>query len=255
MSSPRAGALQATGPAANSLLNRVANRPAYLPSQVVAKVDTSAIPTRLVVVAKTGLPAGSSLDSATGDITVPLGVTVTGIAGITLDGGAFANGGQFTAAGTTLRISPRLMTEPAVGDTDTYAVTLNNLGGGTTLVTVVVTRGSVRIGSILVAAGNQAPLASDATADAAFNNFVTVDFASLVSDDVTGDAQLVFELVTDGSPTGLLVSGSFPVLTFTKNYNGTNWSGNTFITYRVRDAGGLFSSVQRVDILNVDGAD
>jgi hypothetical protein len=108
--------------------------------------------------------------------------------------------------------------------------------------------------SLTVNAANQAPVASDATANAAFNNFVTVDFASLVSDDVTGDAQLVFELVTDGSPTGLLVSGSFPVLTFTNNYNGTNWGGNAFITYRVRDAGGLFSSVQRLDILNVDGA-
>ena len=344
-SSPRSGVQPASSSAGNSLLDRVANRPAYLPSQVVSKVDTSAIPTRLVVVDKTGLPVGSSIVSATGDITVPLGVTVTGIAGITLDGGAFANGGQFTAAGSTLRISPSLMTEPAVADTDTYVVTLNNLGGGTTLVTMVVSRGSVRVESIVteiqsppvmgdvpdqtatsgtafnlnlanyvtltnedgvssfaltgslptgmsfdsntallsgtptqtgtfnlsvtasdddgasnsdafsltVNAANQAPLANDASADAAGNNFVTVDFASLVSDDVTGNAQLVFELVTDGSPTGLLVSGSFPVLTFTNNYNGTNWGGNTFITYRVRDAGGVFSSVQRLDILNVDG--
>lgn len=148
-SSPRAGVQTASGQAGSSLLDRVANRPAYLPSQVVAKVDTSAIPTRLVVVDKTGLPVGSSIVSATGDITVPLGMTVTGIAGITLDGGVFANGGQFTAAGSTLRISPSLMTEPAVADTDTYVVTLNNLGGGTTLVTMVVSRGSVRVESIV----------------------------------------------------------------------------------------------------------
>jgi len=82
----------------NNLLDAVAARPGWLPAQVVAKRDSSAAPARLIAVDKTALPAGSSVDTATGAVSVPLGIAVTGIAGTTRNGGAFANAGQFALA-------------------------------------------------------------------------------------------------------------------------------------------------------------
>jgi len=58
------------------LLAQVAHRPSFLPSQVVAKVDPTAAPIRLVAIDKTTLPAGAAIDAATGIITAPLGVAV-----------------------------------------------------------------------------------------------------------------------------------------------------------------------------------
>ena len=146
---PTRSAMPAQG-VSTGLLVRLAQRPRYLPSQVVAKVDTSAAPTRLIAVDKAGLPAGSGIDAATGDITVPLGVAVIGIAGISRDGGAFANGGQFGHTGDSLVIKPSRITQPAVGDTDTYVVTLNNQDGSTAIVTIEVSHGSVSIDSIVI---------------------------------------------------------------------------------------------------------
>ena len=136
-------------PAAD-LLDQVATRPGYIPSRVIAKVDTTATPTRLIAITKSGLPAGSTIDTATGDVTVALGATVTGFAGITRNLAAFTNTGQFVLGTTTLTVRPSQMTQPAGGTTDTYVATLNNSGGGTTTVTVVVSKGSVRIDSIVV---------------------------------------------------------------------------------------------------------
>ncbi len=134
------------------LLDQVAMRPSYLPGQVLAKIDKTALPIRLVAIDKTGLPVGASI-AANGVITVPLGVVVTGIAGVTLNGGVFANGGQFAVSGSNMTVNPNVITQPAAGVTDTYVVTANNVGGGTTLVTITVVRGSVRITSIVVTAG------------------------------------------------------------------------------------------------------
>lgn len=137
----------------SDLLAQVAQRPSFLPSQVVAKVDTTAAPTRLVAINKATLPAGAAIDAATGDIIAPLGVAVLSIAGVTINGGPFVNTGQFSLSGNNIVISPARITQPGVGITDTYVVTVNNDGGGTTLVTVLVSRGSVKIDSITVAAG------------------------------------------------------------------------------------------------------
>ncbi len=145
---------------ASNLLDQVAVRPGYMPSRVIAKVDTTAAPTRLVVITKAGLPAGSSIDAVTGDVTVPLGATVTGFAGITKNLAAFTNTGQFVLGSNTLTVRPSQMVQPASGVTDTYVATINNSGGGTTTVTVTVTKGSVRIDSIVVSGG------SDTTPDA-----------------------------------------------------------------------------------------
>jgi len=145
---PRSPSLSAA-----SLLDQVATRPGWMPSQVVAKRDTTAAPTRLVVVDKTALPAGTSVDSSTGAITAPLGVAVTGIAGVTRNAAPFVNTGQFVLSGNNLVIDPQRIEQPAVGVTDVYIVTVNNAGGGTTNITVNVQRGSVKIVSIVIGAG------------------------------------------------------------------------------------------------------
>jgi hypothetical protein len=156
---PTRSAMPAQG-TSTGLLARLAQRPRYLPSQVVAKIDISAAPTRLIAVDKAGLPVGSGIDAATGDITVPLGVAVIGIAGISRDGGAFVNGGQFGHTGDSLVIKPSRITHPAVGDIDTYVVTLNNQDGSTAIVTIKVSHGSVSIDSIVITAIPAAPTAS-----------------------------------------------------------------------------------------------
>lgn len=151
-----------TAAAWGSLLDQVSKRPAFLPAQVVAKLDTTATPTRLLAVNKAALPSGSSVNADTGVITTPLGAAVTGIASVTQNGGAFANSGQFALSGNNLLTDPGKITQPAVGVTDTYVVTLNNAGGGTTLVTVLVSHGSVKIDSIAISqiAAPAAPVAS-----------------------------------------------------------------------------------------------
>jgi hypothetical protein len=47
--------------------------------------------------------------------------------------------------------------QPALGVVDSYVVTVNNFGGGTTLVTVLVSHGSVKIDSITIAAAAALP--------------------------------------------------------------------------------------------------
>lgn len=135
-----------------SLLDQASLRPAWIPAQVMARVDTTARPTRLVAVDKTGIPAGATVSSG-GIITAPLGAVALGIASVTLNGGAFANGGQFAVSGSNIVINPNLITQPAVGVTDTYVVTVNKAGGGTLLVTITVTHGSVKVDSVTVGAG------------------------------------------------------------------------------------------------------
>jgi len=144
----------------NTLLRQVAVRPSVIPSHVVARVDNTAVPTRLIAVDKTALPLGANVNTTTGDITAPLNTVVSGIAGITKNLVVFVNTGQFSLSGNSLVIRPGLIVQPAVGVVDSYVVTINNQGGGTTLATVQVSRGSVQIDSITVSNG----VAADTTA-------------------------------------------------------------------------------------------
>jgi len=181
---PNPSAHAAPGRAASSsggnLLNQVAQRPNFIPSHVIAKIDTTATPTRLIAVNKAALPAGSSVNTASGVITTPLAVAVTGIVGVTLNAAAFANSGQFSLSGNNLVIDPNKITQPAVGVTDTYVVTLNNFGGGTTLATILVSHGSVKIDSIAVTAGVVADTAAPTTT-AAPSASGTTDTATTLS--------------------------------------------------------------------------
>ena len=146
---------QATNTWTSALVNQVSQRPSFLPSQVVAKIDTTATPTRLIAINKLAAPAGSTIDTATGAITSPTGIAVSGIAGVTKNTLAFANSGQFTLSGSdALVINPSLIAQPAAGVIDTYVVTMNNSsGGGTTLATVKVSHGSTSIDSIEMTTG------------------------------------------------------------------------------------------------------
>ncbi|MEI7612546.1 MAG: DUF1566 domain-containing protein [Betaproteobacteria bacterium] len=140
-----------------SLLDQVSVRPGFIPSRVIARVDTTATPTRLIAIDKTALPAGSTINTANGDVTVPLGVAVTSIAGVTKNLVVFANAAQFALSGNNLVIRPSQITQPAVGVTDSYAVTVNNSGGGTTVVTVMISHGSVKIDRIVVSVMDTTP--------------------------------------------------------------------------------------------------
>lgn len=147
-------------PWTSALVEQVARRPSFLPAQVVAKVDTTATPTRLIAIDKTTLPADYSIHTSPGLLTVPTGTAVSSIAGVTLNGSAFTNNGHFALSGTThLVINPNLMAQPST--TDTYIVTMNNsVGGGTTLATVTVSHGSTRIDSVVISSGQVAPTIS-----------------------------------------------------------------------------------------------
>ena len=177
----------------NSLLDQVSTRPNTLPSQVVAKLDNTTSQTRLIAIDKSALPAGSSVAASTGVLTVPLGVSVSAIAGITRNSGsgavAFTNAGQFALAGTShIQIDARLIAHPAVGITDTYVVTMNNSsGGGTTLATITVVHGSVHITGVVITPGQLAQTISFASlsaktiTDAAFNLSATASSGLTVS--------------------------------------------------------------------------
>jgi len=170
---------------ASSLVDQVSRRPSFLPAQVIAKVDNTATPTRLISIDKTGLPTGSSVAIATGILTVPIGTAVRGIAGVTLNGSAFSNGSQFTLSGSTnLVINPNLITQPS--STDTYVVTMNN-STGTTLATITVMHGSKQITSVVISSGQIAQtitfgaLSSKLATDANFSLSATASSALSVS--------------------------------------------------------------------------
>jgi len=138
----------------SSLVEQVSRRPSFLPSQVVAKVDSTSTPVRLIAIDKAATPAGSTVSPETGIYTAPTVTPVGGISSVTLNGSAFTNSGQFALSGNNLIINPKLITPPAVGIIDTYVVTMSNAtGGGTTLATVKVSNGSIKIDSIVIGSG------------------------------------------------------------------------------------------------------
>lgn len=76
---------------AANLLQEVAKNPAIRSERVMAAVDQST--TRLVYIDKTLLPSGTSINAQTGDISAA--VAAGTITGITKNGAAFVNAGQF----------------------------------------------------------------------------------------------------------------------------------------------------------------
>jgi hypothetical protein len=132
--------------AGRDLLELVSARPSFMPAHVIARVDSSVTPTRLVVLASDALPAGARVDPVTAAVTLP--EVVTQVVWITRNGVPMANTGQFVVIAGHLEIRPAAM-EPPTG-ADTYIVTLDNADGAVTTVTVSVSVGSVRIDRIIV---------------------------------------------------------------------------------------------------------
>lgn len=134
-----------------NLLDQVAMRPQWMPMQIIAKRDDTVAPVRLVAIDKTALPEGTQINNASGAVTVPLGVTLAGIAGVILNDAPFTNTGQFSLSGNSLVINPEKISQPSPATLDSYVVTVNHADGGGTNVTVKVARGSVSIVSVSTA--------------------------------------------------------------------------------------------------------
>ena len=132
-----------------TVLDRVAMRPDFLPSQVVAIPDSSTIPKRLIAVDKIAIPPGSIV-GRDGTISVPVGVSITGISGVTRNGATFTNAGQFTASGTSLLVNTGKLRVPATGTTDIYMVVGTAATGCAVIATVNVASVGVNVTGINV---------------------------------------------------------------------------------------------------------
>jgi hypothetical protein len=167
--------------AGREMLDLVSTRPAFMPIQVVARIDDTVAPTRLVALANDGLPVGAQVDPTTATVTLP--EAVTEIVWVTRNGTPTANTGQFAVVNQHLEVRPAAMEEPAHGS-DTYVVTLENADHGVTTVTVSVSAGSVRIDRITVSteARRDAPdsLAFATQQPVPLNTVVTSNTVSIV---------------------------------------------------------------------------
>jgi hypothetical protein len=132
-----------------TVLDRVAMRPDFLPSQVVAIPDTTTSPTRLIAVDKTAIPPGSVVNRD-GTISVPVGVCITAISSVTRNGATFANAGQFTASCNSLAINTGKLRQPATGTTDVYTVVGTAATGCAVVATVNVSSVGVNVTGVNV---------------------------------------------------------------------------------------------------------
>ncbi len=132
-----------------TVLDRVAMRPDFLPSQVVAIPDSTTIPKRLIAVDKTAIPPGSVVGSD-GTISVPVGACITGFSSVTRNGATFANAGQFTASCNNLVVNTGKLRQPATGTTDIYTLVGTTVAGCAVLATVNVASAGVNVTGVKV---------------------------------------------------------------------------------------------------------
>jgi hypothetical protein len=140
------------------LLDQVVLRPDFLPSQVVAKVDDTVVPRRIVGVNKGGLPQGSSV-GRDGTITVPLSECVSTVTSVTRNDVTFSNTGQFSVPSscTTLVINPGGLLRPAAGAVDTYVVSTGTAGSCSVAATVNVSANAVTVAGVSTAGCDTTP--------------------------------------------------------------------------------------------------
>jgi hypothetical protein len=132
-----------------TVLDRVAMRPDFLPSQVVAIPDNTTIPKRLIAVDKTAIPPGSVVNRD-GTISVPVGVSIIGISSVSLNGASFANAGQFIALGNSLVVNTGKLRAPATGTTDIYTLVGSTAAGCAVVATVNVASVGVNVTGVKV---------------------------------------------------------------------------------------------------------
>lgn len=106
---------------------------------------------RDIAIDKTLLPVGATVDPATGNILQDI-VPALGFNNITLNGAPFTNTGQFSVDNVTnqLVIHTAAIAIPPVGVIHTYIITIDEVGGGQTIVNLQIEHGSVRIHSMSV---------------------------------------------------------------------------------------------------------
>lgn len=130
------------------MLDLATTRPAFIPAQVIARADSTVTGTRLAALAREGLPPGTRVDANTAAVT--LSDPVATIVLVTRNGVPFDNVGQFVVSNNRLEVRPTTMEPPPPTLIDEYVVTLENVDGGVTTVTLTVSAGSVRIDRITV---------------------------------------------------------------------------------------------------------
>jgi hypothetical protein len=176
---------------------------------------------------------------------------VTDIAGITRDGGVFANGGQFGLSSNNLVVKPSLIEQPVAGVTDTYVVTVNNAGGGTTLATISVTRGSVKIESVVVMAGNRLPIAQVGEQDAIFLNTFSVDLTPYLTDADGDPVSAVF--VGAGVEAGDIVISEARITSNIVLITVSSGTGSGYIDFHVADGKETNPMIYRMIIRALSG--
>lgn len=146
----------------NEFLHWVATQPAVKSYTVIALRDQRN--DRIVVIDKTILPAAAHPDLMTGDLIVDI-VPANDIAGVTRNGAPYINANNFAlnSSKNQLIINTASLAVPPAGTTHTYAVTINEQGGGQTVITIDVQHGSVRISRVDIQRIGGAP---DTTPDA-----------------------------------------------------------------------------------------
>lgn len=113
------------------------------------KIETTS--TRLIAIDKTLLPAWSDVDAATGNILQDI-VPAIWFNNITFNWAAFTNNWEFSIDNLTnkLVINTWMLAIPAVGATNTYIITIDEVWGGQTIVNLQTEHGSVKIKSMTV---------------------------------------------------------------------------------------------------------
>ncbi len=113
-------------------------RPSFVPTHINAIIDPTARPTRLVSIDKTVLPTGSTIDTATGIMTIAL----PSVPGVLLSAVNLTNGqsvlSAFSLSGNGLVFNPRLLESALSSGTNTVEVETTNH-----FITLTLQKGSV----------------------------------------------------------------------------------------------------------------
>ncbi len=135
----------------------------YIPKQVYASVDTTVTPVRLISIDKTLLPAGSMIDTVTGDVTIPVVLALGNFKSATnTTNGRNISVDSFDILGNSLRIRT--------------ASLQSSLSPGVNSITVVTTAATItilaKLGSVEIQSITVTPNAPTATIDDVANKIV-----------------------------------------------------------------------------------
>jgi len=168
---------------------------------------------RDITIDKTLLPAGSDVDPATGDVLQDI-VPAIGFNNITLNGAPFTNSGQFSIDNLTnkLIIHTAALAIPPAGVIHTYIITIDEIGGGQTIVNLQIEHGSVKIKSMTVTrtGGDINPPTIGAPTAVVTNNSATV--TNNITD-VDGIWDVAYYLYSDSAGTTLITSNTTGIFT------------------------------------------